>query len=210
MEGVGYLVGFHPDEARFHRIHGPVEPIHIHTGEILRKEPAEVLEPAIPEGPGASHGVLPEARLGFVNPQARTFAEDRIVQSFPYPLFVQTVPGFVHVAENSRKDVVLMVAGGKANIMGAQGGAEGMRTDIQPSAFIVVSHEPLNASSELVLEGSGVGCVEEGDLRGRRGDDLIENGFEAFGQGVEEPGDAMPPGSRFILVEKGVVLIGAG
>ena len=61
-----------------------------------------------------------------MNPKARAVGQQGIPQIPAYSLLVQTMSGFMNIAEKPGKHKFLVVASGYPDIIGPQGGGKGM------------------------------------------------------------------------------------
>jgi hypothetical protein len=64
--------------------------------------------------------------LGFVNAKGDGLARRKVEVGGEKALFVKPVAGFVHDAEERRREVVIFVASGQADVGRSEGGAEGV------------------------------------------------------------------------------------
>lgn len=163
-------------------------------------------EPFFPEGAGAANVVFPEAGLGFVNAEGDGLAGGEVEVGGGEALFVEAVAGLVHDAEERGGEVVFIIAGGEADVGGAEGGAEGVGGGVDATAFEVEAEGFGDFAVEGLLGGDGGGAVEvvEGDGGGG-----FDGGGGDFGElaadGVEEGGDFGGFGAAFVFGEEGVV-----
>ena len=81
----------------------------------------------------AADEVFPEAGLGFVNAERNRFAERRAPVIGGEALRVEGVAGFVKDAEEGVAEVLFVVAGGHADVVRAEVGAEGVDGDVEPA-----------------------------------------------------------------------------
>ena len=121
-------------------------------------------------------------------------------------LFVKSVAGLVHHAEEGRSEVVLFVAGSETDIGGPEGGAKGMGGGIDTAVGKVEAKGFCDFAVKSLLGLDGSGTVEEVGGDGRGFFDCSGGNLGEFGiNGVEESGHFAGLGAAFVFGEKSVV-----
>ncbi len=172
----------------------------------MREEFLGARKPFFPEGAAAADVVFPEAGLRFVNAEGDGLAGGKVEVRGGEALFVEAVAGFVHHAEEGRGEVVVFVAGGEADVLWAESGAEGMSGGVDAALREVEAEGLGDFTVESLLRCDGGIAVEKigGDGGGffdRSGGDLSEFGVD----GVEEGGNFLGLCTAFVFREESVV-----
>lgn len=205
MEVVGSFVGLDADGSIGGAVDGGEELVEGDFSQ-MREEFLGARIPLFPEGARAANVVFPEAGLGFVDAEGDGLAGGEMEVGGGEALLVEAVAGFVHDAEEGGGEVVVFVAGGEADVGGAEGSTEGVLGGIDTALgefeakgfgdFAVEGFlGPDGAIAVEEVGGDGVGGIDRG------GGDLGEFGVD----GVEEGGDFTGFGTAFVFGEKGVV-----
>ena len=189
MEVVGSFVGLDADGSIGGAVDGGEELVEGDFSQ-MREEFLGARIPLFPEGARAANVVFPEAGLGFVDAEGDGLAGGEMEVGGGEALLVEAVAGFVHDAEEGGGEVVVFVAGGEADVGGAEGSTEGVLGGIDTALgefeakgfgdFAVEGFlGPDGAIAVEEVGGDGVGGIDRG------GGDLGEFGVD----GVEEGGD---------------------
>ena len=205
MEVVGGFVCFDTDGGVGAAVDGGEKLVEVELAEVGEKF-LGAREPFFPEGAGAADVVFPEAGLGFVNAEGDGLAGGEVEVGGGEALFVESVPGFVHDAEEGGGEVVVFVAGGEADVGGSEGGAEGVGGGVDAALVEVEAEGFGDFAIEGLLVGDGGGAVEEIVRNGGGGFDGGGGDVGEVGaDGVEEGCDFTGLGSAFVFGEEGVV-----
>ena len=205
VEVVGRFVGFDADAGVGGAIDSDEELVEVEFLE-MGEELLGAWEPFFPEGAAAADVVFPESGLGFVDAEGDGLTGGEVEVGGGEALFVEAVAGFVHDAEEGGGEVVFVVAGGEADVGGAEGGAEGVGGGVDASALEVEAEGLGDFVVEGLLGFDGSGAVEVVERDGGGG---LDGGGGDFGEftadGVEEGGDFGGFGAAFVFGEEGVV-----
>src|ERR1700751_3140332 len=93
----------------------------------------------LPKTAAAPHHVLPEPRLTFMDAGRHTLAERRAIKLLADTLFVHGMAGLVQCREQRVAEVVLIDAGGDADVASRKPGAERMVGKVEPPTVEVVA-----------------------------------------------------------------------
>lgn len=166
---------------------------------------------AFPEGEGTTDEVFPEAGLGFVDAEGDAAAEGSGFVGGVDAHFIEGVAHFVEGAEECAGHPVFFEAGGDADVVLGEVGAEGVDGAVETAAGEIVAEFLKDGAGELFLGGlveiAGEGFVGDAvfvlDDFGDEGDEVL---FEGFEEGVEG-GDGH---AFFVVIEEDVVGDAAG
>lgn len=117
--------------------------------------------PLFPERAGAADVVFPEAGLRFVNAEGDGLARGEVEVGGGEALFVESVSGFVHDAEERGGKVVIFVTGGEADVGRAEGSAEGVGGGVDAALGEVEAEGFGDFAVEGLLGLDRGGAVEE-------------------------------------------------
>src|ERR1700683_1325484 len=96
------------------------------------------LQPGVysfPPGEASAYIVFPEPGLGFVDTQGSKCPKREAVVFERQPLFVEGVAGLVDTTPGHVGKVVLVDAGGDADVMSVEAGSKGGFGDVLPAGF---------------------------------------------------------------------------
>ena len=205
VEVVGGFVGLHADAGVGGSVDADEELVEV---EFLKvgEELVGAREPFFPEGATTADVVFPESGLGFVNAEGDGLTGGEVEVGGGEALFVEAVAGFVHDAEEGGGEVVFVVAGGEADVGGAEGGAEGVGGGVDAAALEVEAERFGDFVVEGLLGFDGGGAVEVVERDGGGGFDGGRGDFGDFAaDGVKEGGDFGGFGTTFVFGKEGVV-----
>ncbi len=206
VEVVGDFVGFDADEGGGDLVDGAIEGVERGGGELFGEGFLEEGIVAGPEFAGASDQVFPEAGLGFVDAEGDAAGEGCGFEFWIDVEFVEGVAHFVEAAEESAREPLFFVAGGDADVVLGEVGAEGVDGDVEAAAVEGEAAVFEDSSGEGLLAGGVVIAGEDfvGDAVGLffdGGDEGDGEIFEGLEDGVEEGGGH----AFFVIVEEDVV-----
>ena len=124
--------------------------------KLLRKRSLQHRIKMLPKTAAARHHVLPEPRLAFMDAGRDTSAERRAIERSADSLLVHGVAGLVQCREQRVAKVVLVDAGGDADVASRKSSAERMVGEVEPSALKYVAETFRNTQGKLEL-----GCFGE-------------------------------------------------
>src|SRR5262249_55055640 len=111
--------------------------------------------PVTPEAHASAHMVLPQARLGLVQPKRSRRSQRGAVMLFRQPLFIHAMAGFVQNAIKRLSEVLFVVARSQAAIARAERSAEGVCSGINATGFKIKPDSFRDFPIQSLLCGDG-------------------------------------------------------
>ena len=205
MEAVGQLVRLGADEGGLGLVHGAVELLRRHVGQLPGEELLHLGEDGLDKGQGAADQVFVEPGLALVDAHGHAPGQAGVLQLVGDAQLVLGVAPLVDDGVHGEVHIVLVVMGGDAHVLvvelqgvGVLRLTDGAVGPVQPQHLHQVVGEP-------PLPLHGITPAQEGVVGRLLLHHGVEQGDDALSQGGEEAvqvGHIHPP---LILVEQGVV-----
>ena len=171
--------------------------------------PPDLAQVALPERVRAADHVLPEARLRLVQAERGRVAAERALDRAREALLVEAVARLVQDGEESREEVVLVLARRQAHVAGREARRERMRRLVEPAGLEVEADRGGQARADGALHLRGIGAVHERVVGpGPRRDRLRER-HELVAQARQQRLETRHAHVGLVLVEQRVVALAA-
>ena len=150
---------------------------------------------------------FPEEALRLVHAHAEGALHGKAVVLSVEALLVQRVSHLVDGAHDGVHEIFLVVAGGDAHVEGSRAAGEGVHGTIETSFVEIETHLGRHRAAEGLLRVLGEDAVGErgGVLKGRRVEDLLDDGDELLAKLAENLSQARLGHAALELIEEVIV-----